>query len=129
MSNPDRQVPGLMEGEIAHVVFMGVMSPSLTAGPSPASISRHGSMNFFFVGPRVREGRILIYGPTGSLVRELSISDNALTQQSRIITTWDLRNSSGNIVTTSNSYEARANLSLVGGTPPYTRNWGIGVAA
>jgi len=93
----------------------------LTAGPNPANAAS-GGVTFFRNGNRIENGTLSVYDASGNAVRQIIIRDNtsgkdtrnAVTERSRSVGSWDLRDANGRTVP-SGTYLVRGTVKTSGG--------------
>jgi len=97
--SPDRMIPIVTpNNETPSVSPINALESEFTVGPNPVSKSV-GVVNFFRQGKRIENANLSIYDASGSFVKRIKISDNAIGNQSRRqVGSWDLTDRKGRTV-------------------------------
>ncbi|MDR3011859.1 MAG: hypothetical protein LBU70_01440 [Chitinispirillales bacterium] len=90
----DRVVPEYDYDDMAFVAPVAIRGGEFYAGPSP--VARSGSVNLFWSGRAVTDGRLLVYDASGNVVSRLPVSAGSR----GVISSWNLVDSRGRPVAT-----------------------------
>jgi hypothetical protein len=102
----DRAVPAVgLDAGAALAVPVNRLTAEFAAGPNPV-VRSQGTVRFFRYGDRIENATLSIYNAAGDMVNSVRIEDNiggnppfaALTQEKRLVGSWDLRDKRGRVV-------------------------------
>jgi uncharacterized repeat protein (TIGR02543 family) len=115
VKSSDRTIPTAdPSAEAAVVSPVSPLTAEFTAGPNPVMRSS-GKVNFFRNGSRVAYATLSIYDASGSVVRKIRVIDDAVGSQSRRkVSSWNLRDSKGRLVS-DGTYVVKGVLKTSGG--------------
>jgi hypothetical protein len=115
VASPDRVIPSIRQvDESAAAAPVVALTAELTVGPNPASRSSD-ALNFFRHGSRVAYATLSIYDASGNIVRKIRVIDDAVDSQSRRkVSSWNLRDSKGRLVS-DGTYLVKGVLKTSGG--------------
>ncbi len=95
-----RVIPSVIPSvETSSVAPVSALSVGFAAGPNPVARS-FGSVNFFRVGAVIKSADLSVYDASGNVVRRISVNDGGASgvRSSRKVSSWDLRDASGRLV-------------------------------
>ena len=110
-----RVIPAGNTGEVAVVAPVNQLTAVFSVGPNPVGRSS-GGVTFFWRGKAIKGGSLTIYGASGSVVRRVTVKDDAVIGSAgkRAVGSWDLRDSRGRPVG-EGTYLARGKITVSGG--------------
>jgi uncharacterized repeat protein (TIGR02543 family) len=114
VASPDRVIPSARPAEVTSISPVTPLTAVFTAGPNPASKSS-GAVTFFRNGSRVSYATLSIYDASGSFVKKIRVIDDAVGSQTmRKVSSWDLRDNNGRLVS-DGTYLVRGVVKAKGG--------------
>jgi len=114
VASPARLIPSARPAEITSISPVTPLTAVFTAGPNPVSKSS-GKVSFFRNGSRVSYATLSIYDASGNVIRKIRVIDDAVGSQTRRkVSSWDLRDAKGRLVS-EGTYVVRGTVKANGG--------------
>jgi len=115
VASSNRVIPAASpDKELAVIAPVPPLTADFTVGPNPASKSS-GTVSFFRNGTRISYATLSIYDASGKVVKKIRVIDDAVGSQTRRkVSTWNLRDDKGRLVS-EGTYLVRGVVKTKGG--------------